>query len=377
MREGKILFLDSYTQRGADSDASDEIGYGITSSEAIKQDLRKRGFDITDLQAVGVNAASKLEWIHTTYEFLRQAPLESFDCIFIFHIFHQFPSEVRRILLARELQRIKLVGYTHGSHWDPSDAYRHLRLPGMKAADLGNLLSLDRLFVVSDHFRKVLLRNVGSFSRQGGEELAARTAVTGLPINVIELNRFRVENKPSRVRIVFNHSSSPSKNAVRFFRVLDKVLSTHDVDVLLTRRFTGGDVGYLELQRLRAKFGCRIQLGNTLQLPEYYTALWNSHIQISTADHESLGIATLEAMYAKNCCLLPAREAYPEIAGLDHLYVVDNELCELLVHFIDNRDARIAVAEEMHCRSLQYVPEIVGEKVAREIEAIILGDRSS
>jgi len=35
----------------------------------------------------------------------------------------------------------------------------------------------------------------------------------------------------------------------------------------------------------------------------------------STATHESLGIATLEAMYARNCCLLPDLGVLPRGGG--------------------------------------------------------------
>ena len=69
------------------------------------------------------------------------------------------------------------------------------------------------------------------------------------------------------------------------------------------------------LSRLVERFGSRITVGEILAIPDYFRALWGSHVQVSTATHESLGIATLEAMYARNYCLLPDLGAYPEVVG--------------------------------------------------------------
>jgi hypothetical protein len=47
------------------------------------------------------------------------------------------------------------------------------------------------------------------------------------------------------------------------------------------------------------------------------TKLWAvpCDIQVSTALHESFGVATLEAMFAGNACLLPRHAVYPELCG--------------------------------------------------------------
>jgi hypothetical protein len=71
-----------------------------------------------------------------------------------------------------------------------------------------------------------------------------------------------------------------------------------------------------------------------MSLAEYYATLWASSIQVSTARHESLGIATLEAMYMNNCCLLPNRQSYPEITGGLGLYTSDDELLQMLKTYI-------------------------------------------
>jgi hypothetical protein len=362
-----ILYLDSYTTSGGDSEASDEVGYGISASGAIKSELQARGFNVHDLYSLGVQASSKLEWIHESYRILSKAAIDQYQVIFIFHIFHQFPSEVRRILFSRGIRRVKIVGYTHGSHWDPSDAYRERFFPGMKTVDLANLLSLDRIFVVSQYFRRHLLKQVRSFSAAAANELKYRLVVTGLPINYSELERFRINTKPARVRVLFNHSPTPEKAPDIFFRTMRKLLIDEDIDVLVTRRFGEHHVGYRELCDLHKHFGARIQLGNTMSLDEYYSALWASHIQVSTARHESLGIATLEAMYAKNCCLLPNRQCYREISGGYGLYSSKMDLLHFLRKYIHDSDARMRMAVRLHSRSLRYLPKVIVRRISNEI----------
>ena len=76
------------------------------------------------------------------------------------------------------------------------------------------------------------------------------------------------------------------------------------------------------------------------------------------ATHEHLGIATLEAMYTHNCCLLPNRCSYPEITGgyQDVLYSSTVELEEKLDYYLEDRSAREEAAATLHERSLRYTP---------------------
>jgi glycosyltransferase involved in cell wall biosynthesis len=107
-------------------------------------------------------------------------------------------------------------------------------------------------------------------------------------------------------------------------------------------------------------------LGAAYALPEYFRLLWKSDFQISTALHEGLGIATLEAMYTDNCCLHPDRCSYPEItSGLpDILYRSPEELLDKLDYFLKSEGARQEVAVELRRQSLHYSPEKVASQLA-------------
>src|SRR5690606_7112347 len=97
-------------------------------------------------------------------------------------------------------------------------------------------------------------------------------------------------------------------------------------------------------------------LNKTLPISEYYQLLWESDLQISTASHESLGVATLEAMYTKNCCILPNIGAYPEISdGIkDHVYDNETSLTEKLKFYIEHNDERIKLANRLATAAQKY-----------------------
>ena len=132
MSTGSILYLSSFTNPKSESPASDEVGYGITASNAIKDQLETFGYELHELPSGENDRASsqaergrrKLRWIHKCYEQLLSVDLQNYDAVFVFHTFHQFPCELRRILLDLGYPDLRLVGYSLGSHWDPTDAYR-------------------------------------------------------------------------------------------------------------------------------------------------------------------------------------------------------------------------------------------------------------
>jgi glycosyltransferase involved in cell wall biosynthesis len=367
----RIFYLDSFTQRNGEAEASDEIGYGITASSALKRELGVQGFDVSDLASMRIRATNKLAWIHASYALLQEVDLSAFDAIFIFHAHHQFPSEVRRVLCVRGRPTFPVIGYTHGSHFDPSDTFRTDNYPGMRAADLGNLLALDRVCVVSEYFRAVLLENVGTWSRLARSELEPRLLVTGLPIDGELIETYRTSRKPERVRIVFNHSPTRSKNPDDFLRIVEPVLRDNDVDLVMTRRFRSTDPGADRLRALKNTYGCRVLLGETLPLDAYYRVLWNSHIQVSTAFHESLGIATLEAMYTENCVVLPNRQVYPELVDDLPLYSTEEELANMLTRYVNDASLRQRDGSRMREASRRFLAPAVTRRIGAELEFLI------
>jgi glycosyltransferase involved in cell wall biosynthesis len=381
-RGRRILYIDGYTvpaeRVGAGgAPSSDAIGYGITASTAIRSGLSAAGFDVVRPE-IGVpddndERVARLRWLLSSYDGVLDALSTSPpDVVFSFHAFSAFPVEIRRMLLDLGLE-LPLVGYTHGSHWDPTDTFRFQAYPGMELLDLANLHVLDRVLLVSDYLRATLRRTISAFNPSLAKSLDAKCEVVGLPLDVERIDACHTDKRWARTTVVFNHAPIPSKNPELFVRVMRRILPRHDVQVLFTRRFPPTEAGGAAVAALAAQFPGQVVLGNDLTLPDYYRALWMAELQVSTATHESLGVSTLEAMYTRTCCVLPRLGSYPEITGghPDVLYDLGMpQLEERLTYFLEHPDRRQAVAADLQQSATQYTPAVVMRRITDVLDAL-------
>ena len=378
----RVLYVDGYTvpaeQVGPTGGApsSDAIGYGITASTAIRTGLRAAGFDVVRPEIAvpddNDERAARLRWLLSSYDgvldVLSRSPP---DAIFCFHAFSTFPVEFRRMLLDLGLA-LPLVGYTHGTHWDPTDTFRFQVYPRMELLDLANLHVLDRVFLVSEYLRATLWRTISAFNAPLAKSLDAKYEVVGLPLDIERIDACRTDERWARTTIVFNHAPVASKNPELFVRVMRRVLPRYDVQVLFTRRFPSTQAG-AAVAALGAQFPEQVMLGNDLPLPHYYRALWLAELQVSTATHESLGISTLEAMHTGTCCILPRLGSYPEITeeNPDVLYDLgEGQLEERLTYFLEHPDRRQAVAADLQRAAARYAPAVVVRRIADVLDGL-------
>jgi len=354
------------------------IGYGITAGRVIRQCLAKHGFKLirplaeTEPYADGSRAA-RLRWVLRGYERIAEAVVTQHpDLVFVFHSFNAFPAEIRRILLEVG-SPTPIVGYTHGSHWDPSDSERKSRYPGLELLDLANLVVMDQILFDSEFMRDTVLDNVRRHNLGIAELVAQKSRVVGLPIDTRFIDLHRSSARFPHTTVVFNHAPVAAKNPIEFIKVMDRVMPGFDIDVLFTRAFGRGVEGGEELANLRTRFRDRVIVGNNMSLEDYYRALWMCDMQVSTASHESLGISTLEAMYTENCCLLPLRGSYPEICSgnAEVLYQGSAELESRLGYFIANPGARTAVGRVLAERAQNYGADAVGPRIIEAVEAAL------
>jgi glycosyltransferase involved in cell wall biosynthesis len=370
----RILFLDSFTLSipGSRDAASDTIGYGITASRAIAQGLVEVGYEvIRSSTLLGGKAPSGnnpgLQWVYETYSALLELlPRIQPQYIFCFHSLHTFPVEVRRIMLDLK-HNSQLVGYTHGSHWDPTDSFRFERYPGLEMLDLANLHVMDRVFLVSQYMRRTLMTNIERLSPELASEIGRKALVVGLPIDTKQIDRCRKDSLNSRLTIVYNHSFISSKRPEIFLEVIHAIMRRYDIAVLFTRTPPSAGPIADAISDLQARHPGRVRLGHDLPIDAYYRSLWTADIQVSTASHESLGIATLEAMYTRNCCILPDRGSYPEISGgeRDVLYDPNNsgDLFRLISLAIENEQRRTRIADHLRRLAGRYSGRHVAELI--------------
>ncbi|MEE8239428.1 MAG: glycosyltransferase [Nitrososphaerales archaeon] len=375
-----VIYLPGFVTASESYKASDAVGYGHSTSDVFAKYLPKLGVNLTSYDDKTHNhdenvEVRRLRWIYRSYEWLiDEVRQKEYDAVMIFHAFQQFPSDVKRILADLEL-RTPLVAYSLGSHWDPTDTFRSLYYPDHSMSDLGNLLCADRVLVVSRYFRDVVVNNVSKLSKNIAKKLDAKIRVVGLPLNTELLDNHKADKGFEGTSIIFNHTLLPSKNPFSFLKICSNLLKKYN-DLLII--FTRGperntDQGTLSLlQTLAKQYPDRVTVGNTMPLSEYYSTLWRSDIQVSTATHETLGISTLEAMYTHNCCILPNRCSYPEVTdGYEQvLYGDEDEMLDKLSYFIENESERKRVSAELARRSLRFSPMNICPKVADVLEEV-------
>ena len=378
----RVLYLDGYTvpDPKAGVPSSDAIGYGITASSAIRDGLAALGLDVVrprlDPSPTGSGGGpeARLTWILENYRGVLHALLEDPpDVIFCFHVFSTFPVEIKRMLLDLGMS-IPVVGYTHGSHWDPTDTFRTETYPGMEVLDLANLHVLDRVLLVSEYMRTTLRTTIGAFNTHLAQQIDASAAVVGLPLDADRMDTCRSDRRFSRPTVVFNHAPVSSKNPELFARVIARVLLQHDVGVLITRDFAPWQPGGEAIAELAQRFPEHVVLGRDMPLDEYFEALWAADLQVSTATHESLGVSTLEAMYTGNCCVLPRVGSYPEICDghPDVLYEPgEGPLEERLRWFLEHPERRRAVASDLQHLAARFHPRAVVRKIAAEVLDVV------
>lgn len=377
----RILFLEAFTpQRKGILSAGAKARWGTTCGEVLKNYLIQAGHQVISISQLvthplkGSLAQREMAYIIRCYQKLLELKLDRYDIIFIFHIRQHFPGVIKKILFSSGKRNLPIVGYTHGSHWDPSDAFRFIYFPGFQIVDLACLDSLDRILVVSEHMKQTLFKNISKLNPKLAEEIHKKIKVVGLPINPDLIDSFKTKRKFPRLTIIFNHTFISSKNPVMFLRVMKRILKKYDINLIITREIPQKDPATKLIKELKKDYPGQIFLGNTLPLNKYCRFLWMSDIQVSTATHESLGIATLEAMYTKNCCLLPNQCCYPELVGdcKSILYsYTEKELFKKLSWFIEHKTERQRIGEILHKRSLNYTPAKVGMKVLRALGEVV------
>ncbi|WP_214414774.1 hypothetical protein [Sphaerisporangium fuscum] len=361
----RILYLAPFTSREDHLD-SGVVGYGETSGNALVRELRLLGHAVRTVPT-RPPATTKVGHAIQTYEELSTLDLKSFDALFMYNTHHQFAAEVRRLLYETGATGTLLTGYTHGSHWDPSDQIRHA-YPMLKFADLGNVMAFDVVFLVSHYMLDVVSRTLtAELGPKVATEFAKRARVVGGTIDTDRLEAARTD-KDEVPAIVFNHSPTAAKRPEVFFRRIPEVLDAHpDVTLTVTRKFYSDNPGFTELQQVIKHFPGRVTLGETMQTDAYFTRLWRSHLQVSTASHESFGVSTVEAIYAGCCAVLPTHGCYAEVTGDSGIYHRDEDMAERLNTYLSDPMATERTVRDQQRAIRRYYPSDVAARITAAI----------
>ncbi|MFC4588719.1 glycosyltransferase family 4 protein [Sphaerisporangium corydalis] len=359
----RILFIATYLHPAdaGPTGVSGALGYSVTCADALVAGLRGLGLQVDVIQS---DARRLTVWTGEILAAVEAAVrVNHYDVALAFHALWPFTADLRWVL--DDTAALPLVTYTHGSHWDETDLFRFEHYPKLRWADLGNLMAADRVLVVSEYMRNTILGNVFSVSEKAAGELTGRIRAVGLPIDLERIDAARRPRAGNGVTIVFNHAPNTAKQPGVFLDVAAEILERTAARFLVTRHFPDRSSWAGRLRDMAEAFPGRVVRGEDLPIDDYYAALWQSHVQISTATHESLGVATLEAMATGNHCLLPRIGSYPEVCGDDPdvLYEDVPELRErLLVLASTGPDAGVVARHRASARS-RYSPARVAAAV--------------
>jgi glycosyltransferase involved in cell wall biosynthesis len=353
--------------------SSAEIGFGISSATALKSGLAKLGFSIVEVRNNVSSDLSKLEWIYECYKQLDALQPQQHDVVIIFHSLIHFPGEVRRLINHHTKRGCPVLAYAHGSHWDPTDSIRAQSSPGLLMQDLANLLTGERLLLVSNFYYDRLRTQLSTLGPSIQERFQKVARVVGLPIDTESIDRLETPRHQvdpgSAVHILFNHALRRPKRPDVALSVIDEVLRNAQNCMFHITRSLHPEEQSVEatLREVASRHPGRIVHHGTLSLKEYYKLLWECDIQFSTAEHESFGVSTVEAMYTHNACFTPKRESYPEVtAGIGN-YDDPEDLVRCLLTAVEHSRYRMEIADAQQLVAQKFS----GLNVATNISAVM------
>lgn len=315
----KIAYVRSYTSTDYHNAkaSSDAIGYGRACSLVLERELGKlRSTELITVATPDDVSLGLTSWnMRQITQLVDVVKRDEIDAVFLFHSTTPDAAFVRRNLDEIGFQGT-LVGYTHGSHWDPSDTFRYDNHPKLKWEDLGLLLSMDRILLASEYIRTRIAASVRAEAVGALNEFLTNSRVVGIPIDIEGIDRNRGLARSTSPRLLFNHSFVSSKGADEFVDMLPVLLEQNKaLSVDITRAPIPGSQTEGRLRTVCSKFGQRVRVHEGLDPSAYASLLWQCTHQVSTATHETFGVATAEAMAAGVACLVPDRAVYPELVG--------------------------------------------------------------
>jgi len=163
------------------------------------------------------------------------------------------------------------------------------------------------------------------------DDVWARTEVLPVGVELAGIGPDR-HPPPDEPVVVWNHRWDHEKRPDRLFSALHR-LADEGVAFRLALAGENLRIDPREFDRIRERLGDRVVHVGALDTDAYHALLAASDVTVSTADHETFGIAAVEAMAAGCVPLLPDRLSYPEIVDPrwhDAVLYADGELRDRL-----------------------------------------------
>ena len=225
----------------------------------------------------------------------------------------------------------------------PTQIFQTIYLLFLSYNQITTCLAADLVLFNSATLLGAFLENIGKHLRlqpdqrpdvlQIKSEVERKSRVCYFPLN-LPMGRGRPEVLANPVvHIAWPHRWEHDKDPEAFFRVIFKLLEEgleFKVSVI------GQTYGQLPdvFEEARQKLGGRIVTwGFKAHKEEFYSALSECNVVVSTAQHETYGVAMLEAAALGCYPLVPRRLVYPELYPEECLYNTEQQLFKRLRDF--------------------------------------------
>ena len=165
------------------------------------------------------------------------------------------------------------------------------------------------------------------------EEVEKKSRVCYFPLSLPEVRLDSRHSEKEEVHIVWPHRWEHDKDPEAFFRVIFKLLE-EELDFKVSVIGQTYDQLPEVFAEARQKLEGRIATwGFKADKEEFYSALSECNVVVSTAQHETYGVAMLEAAALGCYPLVPRRLVYPELYPEECIYNTEQQLYKRLRNF--------------------------------------------
>lgn len=240
----------------------------------------------------------KLTQLTKLIEYIRNGEVKDDDIIFDFDIWHAGIEAVAYVKALKKL-KTKMYGILHAGTYDKSD---FTFKAGMRYFGLDYercLLNIfDKVFVGSEYHKNIVCENLGVS--------AMKIIVTGMPINLFELSKYKSESRQNIV--VWTSRIATEKRYDMYVRIKNVVSSKmKGVQFVATH----------EEQYTKE---------------EYYRLLGKAKVVLSTAEHEMFGIGVVEGMVLGCIPVVPNGLSYVDYVSDSQRYNTEEEAVQKVIH---------------------------------------------
>ena len=256
-------------------------------------------------------------------------------------------------LLAPELRSIPFVLYFHENQFaypTPKDKQPDLQFGRINFL---SALAADEVWFNSEHNRSTFMHHLATVARRWPEMNPGRlfeslNEKSSIQFPGIELREIKnAETNPDRpIHLIWAARWEHDKNPQGLLLILDR-LAQLGVDFQISVIGPSFHTVPRSIETIQAKYSSQIvHWGYLTNREEYWNALADADILLSTANHEFFGLSVAEAASLGTYVLLPDRLSYPELLAVE-------QNPEFRTHLYDGtpHDAAVKIKQLSHDKS--------------------------